>query len=71
METIEAIIEPHPGGRFYTAIHVQDYGDMPGHGCILIADPGIRFSWTNCLLRDFSPATIDAEAGVFGFSADI
>jgi len=71
VEPIEAIIEPHPGGRFYTVMRVPEYGDMPGDGCILIADPGKRFSWTNCLLRDFAPATIDAEAGAFGFSADI
>ncbi len=71
VETIEAIIEPHPGGRFYTVMRVPDHGDTAGDGCILIADPAKRLSWTNCLIQDFAPATIDPEAGGFGFSADL
>lgn len=54
-ETIEAVIDPTPGGRFYTLMRFEEHGDIDGEGCVLIADPGKRFSWTDALSEGYRP----------------
>ena len=63
--TAEAAIDPVPGGRFYTKMVFDDLGAFPQEGCILVADPGRRLAFTDCLSAGFRPKT-----GGF-FTADI
>ncbi|WP_210527399.1 SRPBCC family protein [Rubellimicrobium arenae] len=55
-ETVEAIIDPRPGGRFFTVIRYMGQ-DMPGDGVILEAVPGERLAFTNLLMEGWRPAT--------------
>ena len=71
VETIEAVIEPVPGGRFYTVMRIPDHGDMPGEGCILLAEPAQRLVWTNVMVAGFRPVHLPEAPGSFGFSADL
>jgi uncharacterized protein YndB with AHSA1/START domain len=71
VETVEAVIEPRPGGRFFTLMRVPDHGDIGGEGCILVAEPARRLVWTNCMEAGFVPATLGTGAMDFAFSADI
>ena len=64
-ETVEAVIDPRPGGRFYTLMRFEEHGDIGGEGCVLVAEPGRRFAWTDMLREEFRPN----ERGFF--SADI
>ena len=59
------MIDPVPGGRFYTKMVFDDLGAFPQEGCILVADPGRRLAFTDCLSAGFRPKT-----GGF-FTADI
>jgi uncharacterized protein YndB with AHSA1/START domain len=63
--TTEAVIEPVPGGRFYTKMVFEEYGEIGGEGCILLAEPGRRLVFTDCLSAGFRPN----EGGFF--TADI
>lgn len=69
VETIEAVIEPIPGGRFYTVMRIPEFGDMPGDGCVLLANPNRRLVWTNVMQAAFRPVAPDP--GGFAFSADM
>ncbi|MDO9525634.1 MAG: SRPBCC family protein [Gemmobacter sp.] len=53
--TVDAVIDPTPGGRFYTLMRFEEYGDIDGEGCILLADPGRRLVWTDALSAGFRP----------------
>ncbi len=66
--TREAEVDPRPGGAFRTVLLMPD-GTLidEGEGCVLVADPGRRFAFTDLMSRDFRPA---AAPGL-GFSADI
>ena len=70
VETIAAVIEPHPGGRFHTVMRVPDHGDMPSDGCILVAEYPRRLVWTNALTAGFRPARVTGP-GAFAFSAEL
>ena len=63
--TTEAVIETWPGGRFYTMMHFDEHGDIGGEGCVLVAEPGRRFAFTDALQKGFRP-----NPSAF-FSADI
>lgn len=69
VETVDAVIDPTPGGRFYTLMRVPEHGDMAGDGCILVAERARRLVWTNALGPAFRPVVL--EGGGFTFSADI
>ena len=64
-ETVEAVVEAWPGGRFYTKMVFEEHGEIGGEGCVLIAEPGRRFAFTDALTAGFRPAA----AGFF--TADI
>ena len=46
-------------------------GDIPGEGCVLVADSARRLVWTNCLAPEFAPATLGTGPHDFGFTVDI
>lgn len=71
VETVDAVINPEPGGRFYTLMRVPDYGDMPGEGCILVADPAKRLVWTNAMEAAFRPTKPADGPGSFLFSTEL
>ena len=53
--TKEAVIEPWPGGRFFTHMYFEEYGDIQGEGCVLLAEPGRRLVFTDALSKGFRP----------------
>ncbi|WP_191090070.1 SRPBCC family protein [Histidinibacterium aquaticum] len=62
----EAQVDPRPGGAFRVVMEFEEHGRMDGPpGCVLIAEPGRRFAWTDALGPEFRP-----KADGF-FSADI
>jgi uncharacterized protein YndB with AHSA1/START domain len=66
--TREAEVDPRPGGVFRTVMLMPD-GTLvdEGEGCVLVAEPGRRFAFTDLMGRDFRPA----PAPGLGFTADI
>ena len=67
----DALIEPFPGGRFDTTMHIPDVpAPVTGNGCVLVAEPGRRFAFTNLMSGEFQPNVIAGE-GSFPFSAEI
>jgi uncharacterized protein YndB with AHSA1/START domain len=54
--TTEAVIEPRPGGRFYTLFMHQDGSTDPVEGCILDVVPTERLVFTDLMERGFRPA---------------
>jgi uncharacterized protein YndB with AHSA1/START domain len=72
VETTVFEIEVRPGGRFRTVMVIPDHGEMAGDpGCVLVADPGRRLVWTNCLGPEFVPNLIGGGPLDFGFTVDI
>jgi len=65
--TREAVIDPRPGGRFFTVMVLPDGTEMPGEGCILDAQPNRRLIFTDTLEAGFRPAA----ASALGFTAVI
>lgn len=65
---LDAVIEPWPGGRFFTSF-THDGQEMGGEGCVLLAEPERRLVWTGALARDFRPNNLSGQP--FVFSADI
>ncbi|WP_158972147.1 SRPBCC family protein [Chachezhania sediminis] len=55
-ETVVATIDLVPGGRFYTMMRFETYGDIPTEGCVLLVDPGRRFVFTDTLTEGFRPS---------------
>ncbi len=53
--TAEADIEPFAGGRFYTKMIFEEHGEIVGEGCVLVAEPGKRFVFTDALSAGFRP----------------
>lgn len=54
--TLEAEIDPRPGGIFRTVMAPPDGEPMsPGIGCILEANEGRRLTWTGALAPGFRP----------------
>ena len=69
--TTDAKIEPYPGGRFDTTMVIPDFPEpMSGQGCVLAAEPGKRFAFTNMMTAGFQPQDNSGE-GQFPFTAEI
>ena len=54
-ETVEAVVDPVPGGRFHTRMRFEEHGEIGGEGCVLVAEPGRRFVFTDALTAGFRP----------------
>lgn len=63
--TTQAEIDLHPGGRFYTVMQFEEWGEIATEGCVLLVEPGRRLVFTDALEAGFRPR---AEAF---FSADL
>lgn len=65
--TTEAVIEPWPGGRFFTNLLHHDGSYAPVEACILRADPEHCMVFTDLMESGFRPARHPA----FGYTATI
>lgn len=65
--TVEADIDPRPGGVFRTVMEGPDGERHEGAGCVLEAVADRRFTWTNALGPGFEPNLIGNPG--FAFSA--
>ena len=63
--TIEAEIEPEPGGIFRTVMSGPNGERNEGTGCVLEAVPNRKFSWTNALGPGFQPMAPPVDGFVF------
>ena len=54
--TVEAVIEPEVGGRFYTVMQGPDGERMPGDGVFLEAVPNVRWTTTDAFVKGWLPA---------------
>jgi uncharacterized protein YndB with AHSA1/START domain len=62
--TPEAVIEPRPGGRFYTRMEGPNgEGVSGGDGCILEVIPQQRLTWTGALMAGFRPSASGMDCG--------
>ena len=69
--TTHAVIEPRSGGHFNTTMVAPDMPEpMSGEGCVLAAEQGQRFAFTNMMTRGFQPQDTSGE-GQFPFTAEI
>lgn len=68
-KTIEAEIDPRPGGIFRTVMQGPDGETGGGEGCVLVAEPMSLFVWTSALGPGFRP--VSAAEGEFLFTASI
>ncbi len=55
VKTVEAAIDPTPGGRFYTVMEMPDGTRQASEGCILVAEPNARLVFTDALTEGFRP----------------
>lgn len=55
VQTVEAVIDPTPGGRFYTVMQMPDGTRQSSEGCILVAEPNARLAFTDALTEGFRP----------------
>lgn len=67
--TLEAEIDPRPGGIFRTVMAGPDGERSEGPGCVLAAEPGRLLVWTSALGPDFRPLPTSNEG--FAFTATI
>ena len=56
-KTVDATIDPRPGGVFRTVMRSPDGQDFANEGCILEAVENRRFSWTGGYKPGFRPHT--------------
>ncbi|WP_333713363.1 SRPBCC domain-containing protein [Yoonia sp.] len=71
VRTTDVVIETFPGGAFNTTMHIPDVPEpMTGTGCVLAAEPGRRFAFTNMMRKGFQPQDTSGE-GQFPFTAEI
>ncbi len=69
--TTDALIEPTPGGAFDTTMVIPGMDDpMAGKGCVLAAEEGRRFAFTNMMTAGFQPQDQSGEHQ-FPFTAEI
>lgn len=69
--TTAAKIEPFSGGAFDTTMVIPDMPEpMSGQGCVLAAEEGRRFAFTNMMTAGFHPQDTSGE-GQFPFTAEI
>ena len=67
--TVHAEVDPQPGGVFRTVVRSPDGEESDGSGCVLAAEPGRRFVWTNTLGPGFRP--IELDDGDFPFTVEL
>lgn len=65
--TTEAVIEPRPGGRFYTLMRMPDGSEHPNDGSFLEVVPGRKLVFTDLFRAGWRPA----PSILFGFSAEV
>lgn len=61
--TVDAEIDPRPGGIFRTTMQSPEGQQFPNLGCFLEAVPNQTIVWTNALLPGFRPAPVNAPCG--------
>lgn len=54
-ETVDAVVEPRPGGRFFTHMRGPEGEDAPNEGCFLDAVANKRLVWTSALRGGWRP----------------
>ncbi|SER80829.1 Uncharacterized conserved protein YndB, AHSA1/START domain [Tranquillimonas rosea] len=52
----EAVIDPRPGGRFYTCMRLPDGTEIASEGCILSVEPERRLVFTDAMTEGWRPA---------------
>ncbi len=67
--TVHAEVDPRPGGAFRTIVRSPEGEESDGTGCVLVAEPGRRFAWTNALGPGFRPVELDD--GDFPFTVEL
>ncbi len=71
VQTTKALIGPFPGGAFDTTMVIPDMPEpMSGNGCVLVAEEGRRFAFTNMMTAGFQPQDNSGE-GQFPFTAEM
>lgn len=65
--TKEAVIEPRPGGRFYTLMQMPDGSEHPNDGSFLEVVPERKLVFTDLFRAGWRPA----PAILFGFAAEV
>lgn len=71
VQTLEADVDPVPGGKFNTKMRVPDHGDMSSEGCVLVAEKGRRLVTTNMMQEGFRPVMIGNGPFDFPFVIDL
>lgn len=67
VEVADMVIEPQPGGRFYTLMRMPDGAEHPVEMMILQAEAPRRLFFTDLMTRGFVPVA----RPMFGFAAEI
>ncbi len=71
-QTVDAALDPRPGGIIRTVMRSPEGQEFPGTGCILEAVENERLVWTSALGPGFRPQPIPEPGdGVFPFTAII
>lgn len=70
VETVEARIEPRPGGAFFTRMRLPDGTEIASEGCVLIADPGSAFGFTDALSGGYRPGDSPFMTGMLSFAPE-
>lgn len=66
----EAVLDPRPGGRFFTRMQGPEGQDMPSEGCFLTVDPFRSLSFTDALTEHFRPSGGGFMTAEITFSPD-
>ena len=53
--TRDVVFEAWAGGSFRSVMEVPGMGEMPGHGCVLLAEPWKRLIWTDLMRGGWQP----------------
>ena len=69
-KTPEVVIEPRPGGRFYTRMAGPDGEGHAGEGCVLVAEPDRRLGWTDALAGGYRPNPTTFMTAMLTFEPD-
>lgn len=68
--TVEAVIDPRPGGVFRTVMRGPDGSEHAGTGVVLEAVPERRFVWTDCLTPGWRPAALPFFTAIIELEPD-
>lgn len=67
VEVADMVIEPRPGGRFYTLMRLPDGAEHPVEMMFLLAEAPRRLFFTDLMTQGFVPVA----RPMFGFAAEI